>query len=463
MADDTGEDWSGRPDSNGRPPAPKAGALPGCATPRARLPRNPRIPLPSVLDYARGEPSPRLARSVKRLASLILVNLAVRGAWVAGVHPAPQSDFGFYFSAAARLAAGGGYTIHGQPTAYWPMGWPAVLSIFFRILGPHLWVGLLVQVLACTGIAVMAFLIARYVTGSATVGLLAGLAWTLLPDQLAWTAILGSEPVFTLLVLGGLYAFLRLDGWRRPVIAGALLGAACWVRPTVILFPVALVIVLALYQRRLLAPLAQGALLAAAMLAVISPLTIRNAAVLGSPVLVSTNGGVNLWQGVHTDDRYWWSSDPALNPLAPIGDEVARDRLGQRLFIEHLIDHPASVAYHGLRKIATLYSPPADVWWWLTAGHPGSVAALGAVTGVAYWLFVSLAVIGLVLGWRRFRWPTLLLGSFLVYYTAVFAFFPTGDRFRYPLMPVLAVFAGLAIFEVAGAVRRRWIERLTPP
>jgi hypothetical protein len=28
------KDWSGRPDSNRRPPAPKAGALPGCATPR---------------------------------------------------------------------------------------------------------------------------------------------------------------------------------------------------------------------------------------------------------------------------------------------------------------------------------------------------------------------------------------------------------------------------------------------
>src|SRR5439155_22683236 len=33
------EKWSGRLDSNQRPPAPKAGALPGCATPR----------LPSIL------------------------------------------------------------------------------------------------------------------------------------------------------------------------------------------------------------------------------------------------------------------------------------------------------------------------------------------------------------------------------------------------------------------------------
>src|SRR5580700_10929326 len=29
--------WSGRPDLNRRPPAPKAGALPGCATPRHEL------------------------------------------------------------------------------------------------------------------------------------------------------------------------------------------------------------------------------------------------------------------------------------------------------------------------------------------------------------------------------------------------------------------------------------------
>jgi 4-amino-4-deoxy-L-arabinose transferase-like glycosyltransferase len=400
----------------------------------------------------------------KQLGFLLLVNIVVRSAWVAVLHPAPQSDFGFYFAAAARMAAGGGYTINGQPTAYWPIGWPGLLSIFFRIFGAHLWVGLAVQILACAGIAALIFLIGRRVSGSATVGLLGGLAWTLLPDQLAWTSILGSEPVFTLLVLGGLYAFLSLDGWRRPIVAGALLGAACLVRPTVLFFPVVVVMVLILHHRRILSPLAQGALLALAMLVVIAPLTIRNSVVLGSPVLVSTNGGANLWQGVHVDDRYWWSEDPAINPLASIDDEVARDRLGQRLFLEHLVAHPASVAFHGLRKIASLYGPPSSVWWWLTGGHLRAAGALlPAIGNVGYWLFLGLALVGLAIGWRRFRWPTLLLGGFLAYYTAVFAFFPAWDRFRYPLMPVLAVFSGLAISEVASAVRRRWIQRITRP
>src|SRR6476660_2042712 len=34
------EIWSGRPDLNRRPPAPKAGALPGCATPRHEVRSN---------------------------------------------------------------------------------------------------------------------------------------------------------------------------------------------------------------------------------------------------------------------------------------------------------------------------------------------------------------------------------------------------------------------------------------
>ena len=62
---------SGRPDSDRRPPAPKAGALPGCATPRNYLPgfgppgRSRRTRIPSVNGRARqdGERAPRAPRA----------------------------------------------------------------------------------------------------------------------------------------------------------------------------------------------------------------------------------------------------------------------------------------------------------------------------------------------------------------------------------------------------------------
>ena len=389
-----------------------------------------------------------------QLTILVGSNLALRTAWVLAVHPQPQSDFGFYFGAATRMAAGAGYTMNGEPTAYWPIGWPGFLSLAFRALGPHLWVALAAQVLITTGIAAGVYLIARRMTGSGTVGLVGALAWTLLPDQLAWTSILGSEPLFTLLLLCGLYALVALEGWQRPAIAGLALGAACVVRPTTLLAPAVMVVILVIHRGRIGAALAEGALLLLVMLVVVAPLTIRNAAVLGVPVLVSTNGGVNLWQGVHADDHYWWPTDPEVNPLAAIDDEVARDRMGQRLFLEHLATNPAGVAGHAMLKILALYEAPDTAWWWAAGGQPRAwVRVAQDLSAIPYWLFLGSAAIGLTIGWRRWRWGILVLGGFSAYHTAIFGLFPASDRFRYPLMPVFAVLVGIALVALA---RRLW-------
>ena len=46
--------WSGRGDLNSRPPAPKAGALPGCATPRHEVRLDYMALCDSVAEFAPG-------------------------------------------------------------------------------------------------------------------------------------------------------------------------------------------------------------------------------------------------------------------------------------------------------------------------------------------------------------------------------------------------------------------------
>src|SRR5262249_9668599 len=63
--------WSGRPDSNRRPPAPKAGALPGCATPRLwRTSILLRFSADRFLAYFafRAKPVPELSQNSERLS-----------------------------------------------------------------------------------------------------------------------------------------------------------------------------------------------------------------------------------------------------------------------------------------------------------------------------------------------------------------------------------------------------------
>jgi hypothetical protein len=388
------------------------------------------------------------------LLAVTLLNLVVRSIWVLNVHPAPRSDFAFYFGAAARLAAGNGYTLNGEPTAYWPAGWPVALAAIFRVFGTELWAGLAFQVVVTTAIAAVIVLLAHRVSGSWAVATVAAAAWTILPGELGWTSVLGTEPLFTLLTIGGLSVLAAGTGWRQLVVSGALLGAACWVRPTPILFPVALAVLLIVEHRSWLMPIGKAALVLAVMLVVIAPLTVRNYTKLEALVLVSTNGGVNLWQGVHTDSGYWWPTDPAENPLARVDDEVERDRLGQRLFLRHLAAHPTEVAVHGAAKIAALYGPPTTVWWFVGEGWGDRTATL-VKTGasIAYGLFMLLAVAGIAWAWRQRRWAMTLLLGFIVYYSLVWSVFPAWDRFRYPLMPLFAVFAGIAVVRLWALAR----------
>jgi hypothetical protein len=397
-----------------------------------------------LLEAARRHPH------MVEFAAVIAVNLAARLSWVAFSHPAPTSDFAFYYSAAARIADGQGYTLNGDPTAYWPLGWPLVLAGVFWLFGPSLSIAIATQVIATTAIGVFVMLIGWRATGSSRIGLIGALVWTALPDQLVWTSILGSEPIFTLLLTGSIAILLSSATFKRLALGAVIMGFACWVRPTVLLFPFAYSLARWMHSGRLGESAVRGVGMMGVLVLTIMPLTARNYVALGSPVLVSTNGGVNLWQGVHTDTGYWWPTDPTVNPLVEIDDEVARDHLGQRLFLDYAVHNPGDVLRHGVAKVAALYGPTESAWiWHADAFTPETRGIAEGIGTVSYFLFLLLAVLGMALNWRNRSWPVILLVIFVFYYSAVFAVFPAWDRFHYPVMPILAVFVGTAVYSMS--------------
>jgi len=88
---------------------------------------------------------------------------------------------------------------------------------------------------------------------------------------------------------------------------------------------------------------------------------------------------------------------------------------------------------------------------------------LRLLTGVVHFgTVVPLSIAGVVLTWRRRRELWVFYGILIVVTLFTAAFFVLG-RYRHPLAPVLILFAGAGIVEVAGAVRvRRWRSLLVP-
>jgi hypothetical protein len=401
------------------------------------------------------------------LTVLIAVNLVIRGLWLCFVHPPQLYDFQWYYTHAVQILHGQGYVWYGHYTAYWPMGYPFFLAALFRLFGPSVEIGLIANALLSTGVAVLVYALTYTVVQSPRTAFVAALGYTLLPSHIEWNAVLGSEELYTFLLMLSLWVF-SLHAMRKRLLlvalSGAVLGIACMVRPIAMLFPIGVLV----YERWIARQSWRQTVLVTEIFTValvlgILPATVRNWMTMHHFILVSTNGGVDLWQGTKADGVYFWSWDPRVNPLLPYQqDDFLENKVGMHVALSYILHHPMSTIVHGFAKWFFLYWQDTNVVG-VTFGQlrpawsAGQLLAAEVCNTLVYYVWMALAVFGL---WvvargkvqvRPVWWIPLL---YVAYNTALFFFFPAWDRFRYPMMPCLAVLFGVGCSVLWG----RWIQ-----
>ena len=217
----------------------------------------------------------------------------------------PVWDGHYYHLGASRIAAGLGYSedvlSHGvlvwKPWTHYPVGYSALLSLFYRVLGDHLLVAPLLNAVLGAATAILVHRIALPYVGLTRSRVAGGIA-ALHPGLIAYCPLVMTEiPTAFLLVLL-VWTLLRFRGqWHAVVFGGLILGVLTLMRPASLL----LVPLVALSDPR---PFGRAALSAAATLGValvlVLPWTARNCARMDGCALVSTNGGWNLAIGAMT-------------------------------------------------------------------------------------------------------------------------------------------------------------------
>lgn len=417
------------------------------------------------------------------IAGVVGGALFVRLAFVLTVHPAPVSDFGWYYAKALDIVHGLGYTSHGYPTAYWPPGWPYFLAGVVWLFGPSLQAAEIVQAVlnACT--AGVVFLIGRAIAGTAQ-GLAGGIAYALLPSAVEWSATLASEPIYTLLWALATYIWLSQPTSKTIwyVLSGLLLGAAALVRPSALLFWIILLVYLLTLgkeRRRPARIVSSVGVTAICTLLVVTPLIVRNYHVFHTLVVVSNNGGVSLYQGNNprAGGGYAELSDPLIAKL--ISDprtEVQGDKLAAQMAMQYIKSHPLHEVWLAVRRVYRLYaSDDLAIRFTFRSHHFREVhspppsdriatAALAINTAVYYGLMVF-AIAGIALSIARARRDStnprwrLVLGMIL-YNTAIFATIFGLDRYRYPTMPYFAAFAGIGLVAMLAYIQERLQARV---
>lgn len=392
----------------------------------------------------------------------LVLGMLLRALWWIR-YPAPlRSDYGTYFGLAKGLAENHVYGSPAAGLAFWPPGYPFVLSVFFSLFGAHTWIPFLVNAVLFTITIGAVNWLARIAAGESTARL-ATLLLVFWPCFFMSGELASKEMLVLALIPLSLALYLASvhssSPFRRAlflVFAGLTVGLMTLTQPSLMLFPA----VLLGYEFLRASPVPSAtlrlAVLAIVTLLVISPWTIRNYHVLGSWVPISSNGGDVFYRA--NNERATGAFTEAGTQTTSDLDEVSRSKIGYALGKEWIRQHPGHFALLALRKqVLFLGDDATGAYETLKRG-----LGIGGIQYIAwkgfsnlYWwticLLMALAVVGHRASLQNTPEITALILSILYLY-AMHSVFESGGKYHIPLIGVLSIMAGLCAFRSPSEV-----------
>jgi 4-amino-4-deoxy-L-arabinose transferase-like glycosyltransferase len=363
------------------------------------------------------------------------------------------NDTYFYFLTARSLSDDGGFTfVPGYPAAHWPPAFPFVLSVVFRVTGPHELSGeVLNAVLGALTVAVL-YALARRIFGRRE-ALVAAAMLAVFPGQILWTDVLVAETLYTFLLVA--FFLLLAVVPRRPWSAVALglgIGLLALTRGEgLLLIPVVLAVWWPGIPGRAL--LARGAVLVGAAALVIAPWTIRNAIVMDAFIPLSTNSSTTLWSGHNPDAKggQIYAGRELTGRITGKQPEVEEASILRGEAFEFMLENPRRELELIPLKLFNLNRGDSYAMEWVNYGKPGQ-RPIGAEIGTplrvladfGYYALLA-STVGALLLFRRRLWRTRLTRGILVLFAGslvLYGFVYYGNyRYRVPLEPLMILVA----------------------
>ncbi|HXK08876.1 MAG TPA: glycosyltransferase family 39 protein [Vicinamibacteria bacterium] len=414
-------------------------------------------------------------------------------AWQLDGHPLLQPvgslDSGVYVDL-ARHVAGGDVLLRtaagGEPFFLAPL-YVYFLGLVFAVTGGSLAAAKVVQVVLGTAAVALLYAASRPWVGRRAALVAAGLM-ALTGPVVFHEAILLQAALDPFLMALGLLAVSRALGrgsWLDWTVAGTAVALFALNRPNALLWGASLAVALPL-GRGLARGLREAAALALGLALGLAPVTLRNLAVSGEPVLISSHGGLNLYIGNRADADGTYRHVPGITPdirgQARDARRVAEEAAGRRLRAgevdayfsglawEWMRSRPLDAARLFLRKLAYVFAASEVGLNYSYAYYARDEPTLLGWLFVGPWLLLPLGLLGLadrlwaaptdgpgLVGGR----PGFALWALVVpaYAVSVAVFF-VSSRYRLPVLVPLAAGAGFAIVRLLETARARDGRRL---
>jgi 4-amino-4-deoxy-L-arabinose transferase-like glycosyltransferase len=405
------------------------------------------------------------------LIGIVALAAVLRVGWLVWAHVEPPTDYMesgdqySYWYHANEIAAGRGYHsyITGEATAYYPIGYPALLAGLFWLAHrvPFVDPDLMLVAGAFHAVVSAATVLLTFVVGRRLLGPRAGLVAAALmavfPNLVYQVTSLQLETTFVFFTMAALAVIVDHDwssgppGRNRLLAFGALLAVSALIRPfsASLLVGLLLALLTVVGARRALLAVSIPVLV---LVVAFTPWTIRNAVRFDAFVPSSTNMGDTLCIDRNLDAQggfRWSSHDGCVDPDLP---EAERNQGNTRKAFEFVVQHPGRELLQIGRRARLMFAEDHDGILAVETMGSGRIFADGTrnrLEAAGDWYFyvaVAAAVAGLPWLVRRppraERWLVLVpLIALLVIPVLLWG----NPRFHLPLAPFIALSAAALV------------------
>nr|MBN2278927.1 tetratricopeptide repeat protein [candidate division Zixibacteria bacterium] len=368
--------------------------------------------------------------------------------------------------------------------------YPYILALFLKITGQSLFWTRFLQIIIASLSAVLVLKLGEH-TISKKAGIIAGFGYAVYGTLVFYETMLLIPVLFIFLNLLAVY-FLSLakeqNLFRWWFIAGLFLGLAAIARPNVlILIPFFLVWIYIIRRghEKLKKLLTIAAIYAAGLLIPILSVTLRNYIVTGEAIMISSQGGVNIYIGNNPDAEGLTMLMPEVkldeslpwNEFTRATRETAEKEAGHpltaaeessfwtRKAVDFVFHNPGKFISLIFKK--TIYfllgfenSDQTDIYQSRRYSSLYSLLIWKNVLYFPFGLLLPLGLIGMVIGWGK-RKELALFYIFIIGYAPTVILFLVTARHRLPIVPFMLLFAAIAVLALIEIIKKKNWNKIT--
>ena len=400
------------------------------------------------------------------LKTALTLGILLRVVWMLLVDIDPVSDSAVYDEFAKSLVEGRGFAFQdGTLTAFWPVGSSAIYACLYWIFGYNYLVFEIFHLIVGCSIIWLGWLVSKRFFDEEVAGW-AALTLSVWPLLIEFTTVISSELFFILILLISLQ--VSFEGEKnsplKAVIFGVVVGLGCYIKPILAPMIVIIPVVRVLRNGNVLDPLKWFVMSLLAFVLTVTPWSYRNSVVFGEFTTMTTNFGPNLWMGNNPN------SDGSYMPLPQRLYTSEKDRENQLKSeaVDFIKGNPGQFSVLAIKRLIVTFSRETiGVGWnkeFLAKNYGGTTISILKVFSTGYWILVFLlALIGVFMtivrmGWKFTSFVPLVVSGYLFTIPLIIV---GQDRYHMPMIPLVALFAGVSITSFVRKFRSREVDSHT--